>query len=114
MGGGPELKDLHEKILVALPGEAPTALLERLKHKFPNVEVEFFQIGYKLSPDVPKGMFLSSFPLANGILWSLLGEIGLRLAEHVPLACGTNSWRATPLKIRLAAGERINFHRAWY
>lgn len=68
MGGGPELKNLHEKILVALPGEAPTALLERLKHKFPNVEVEFVQIGYKLSPDVPKGMFLSSFPPANGIL----------------------------------------------
>lgn len=55
MGGGPEPKSLREKILVALPGARPDHLLERLKKKFPDVEIDFTEIAFKLDPDVPKG-----------------------------------------------------------
>lgn len=57
MGGGPEPKSLREKILVALPGARPDHLLERLKKKFPDVEIDFTEIAFKLDPDVPKELF---------------------------------------------------------
>ncbi|KAB2577803.1 putative 2-hydroxyacid dehydrogenase protein [Lasiodiplodia theobromae] len=97
MGGGPELKNLHEKILVALPGEAPTALLERLKHKFPNVEVEFVQIGYKLSPDVPKEAFADKTILVtfNGLPKSL--EDAPKLKWLHLLSAGSNHIQKHPI-----------------
>ncbi|OJD32866.1 2-hydroxyacid dehydrogenase [Diplodia corticola] len=55
MGGGPVA--LHEKILVALPGKLPAGLLERLKDKFPHVDVEFYPLDNAHSSEVPKEVF---------------------------------------------------------
>lgn len=55
MGGGPELKPQHERVLVALPGPEPTALLGRLKEEYPHVDVEFVELGNSHDAEVPKG-----------------------------------------------------------
>ncbi|KKY26094.1 putative 2-hydroxyacid dehydrogenase [Diplodia seriata] len=57
MGGGPEVKSLHEKVLVAVPGKLPTGLLERLKDKFPHVEVEVYPLDNPHSSEVPREAF---------------------------------------------------------
>lgn len=59
MGGGPELKPQHERVLVALPGPEPTALLDRIRENYSHVDVEFVQLGNSHDSEVPSGKGLS-------------------------------------------------------
>ncbi|EOD44586.1 putative 2-hydroxyacid dehydrogenase protein [Neofusicoccum parvum UCRNP2] len=97
MGGGPELKSLHERILVALPGPKPIALLDRLKNKFPHVEIEFAELDSSHSGDIPKEVFADKTILVtfNGLPKSL-DEVPKLKWLHL-LSAGSNHIQKHPI-----------------
>lgn len=60
MGGGPA----REIIQFALPWPEPTAILDRIRKKYPHIEIRYFDLKWHTSPtapgDFPVGMYFQA------------------------------------------------------